>query len=155
MQEIFIPHWDIFLQNHLNYKIWNPDIKNKNHLKQHELISNIFPKDENSYFLSFMSTGRNYFTPPINEEESYNLLEKIEGKRVKVFYALKKPNVKYNIGLEWFLLKKMHHKERLTFSKHFIDYHNFIKTSGQPVIIKSGSNKNAFYLLHVNKFLKT
>ncbi len=153
MDEIFLPPWDKLLQQNTNSKVWNPDLHNKSQLKVYQLIESAFPNDSENFFLSFLCFGRNYFAPPSTEDESYKMLENMEGKRVKVFFALKKANHKHVIGNEWFLLKKMHHKERLYFSKKFLDYQTFIRFSGQAVIVKSGTQKSAFNLLYNNKFL--
>lgn len=155
-----MPIWDIFLQNYIDQskyyvKTWMPNLQNKSKLDPHEVIRQIFAttKEDEYFFLSFMSCGRNYFSPPDNEQTAYEIMQKMEGRRTRIYYSLKKLDQKHKTSEEWIALKRMNKDERKLMSPRLQDYQKFLRLSGQPVIAKSGSKGNPFTLLHNHNIL--
>ncbi|QEK38434.1 hypothetical protein [Candidatus Cytomitobacter primus] len=161
MNTIHMPVWDFFLTDQIkkhsasiSVQTWSPELTNKSKLNPYELIRQAFPNETDNFFISFMFYGRNYFAPPTNEKDAYELLKTLEGKRTKIYYAIKKANQKHKIAEEWIMVKRMSDEDREIFAPKLMDYQNFLRLSGQSIILKSGSKRNALSLLYNNGFLQ-
>ncbi|QEK38097.1 hypothetical protein FZC35_01770 [Candidatus Cytomitobacter indipagum] len=152
---LHLPNWDTFLQTQINQsnctiKTWSPNLEKKSHLNPYQVVQEIFSKinDDGYFFLSFIKCGRFYFSPPENDQEACEVIKKMEGRRTRIYYALRQPNAKYKISEEWIMLKRMNDSERLLTAPKLKNYQEFLRLSGQSVILKSGSTRNPFNLLH-------